>query len=76
MMAAGAMKHLAERFWDRWILIIGLCAKLAWEHWAGSRAPLIVVDAHLYGACSGFVVGALLSFRIAIIRHRSRGQGL
>ncbi len=73
VMAAGAVKHLAQRHWDRWILIIGLCAKLAWEQWAGSHASLIVVDAHLYGAGSGFVVGALLSFRIAIIRHRSRG---
>jgi rhomboid family GlyGly-CTERM serine protease len=73
VMAAGAAKHLAERAWDRWILITGLCAKLAWEQWGGTRAPLIVVDAHLYGACCGFVVGAALSFRFAIIRHRSRG---
>jgi hypothetical protein len=36
---------------------------------------LIVVDAHLYGALCGFVVGAALSSRIAIIRHRSRAQG-
>jgi hypothetical protein len=72
-MAAGAAKHLAERSWDRWILVIGLCAKLAWEQWGGSRAPMIVVDAHLYGACAGFAVGAALSARIAIIRHRSRG---
>ena len=71
VMAAGAVKHLAERAWDRWILIGGLCAKLAWEHWAGARAPLIVTDAHLYGAGCGFVVGTLLSCRIAIIRHRS-----
>jgi rhomboid family GlyGly-CTERM serine protease len=73
VMAAGAAKHLAERFWDRWILVTGLCAKLAWEQWGGARAPLIVVDAHLYGACSGFVVGAALSARTAIIRHRSSG---
>jgi rhomboid family GlyGly-CTERM serine protease len=73
VMAAGAAKHLAERAWDRWILITGLCAKLAWEQWGGTRAPLIVVDAHLYGACCGFVIGAALSFRIAIIRNRSRG---
>src|SRR6202166_314830 len=73
VMAAGAAKHLAERAWDRWILVTGLCAKLAWEQFGAPRAPLIVVDAHLYGACCGFVVGAALSFRIAIIRHRSRG---
>src|ERR1700731_1501478 len=73
VMAAGAAKHLAERAWDRWILVTGLCAKLAWEAWGGTRAPLNLVDAHLYGACSGFVVGAALSARIAIIRHRSSG---
>jgi rhomboid family GlyGly-CTERM serine protease len=75
VMAAGAVKHLAERSWDRWILILGLCAKLAWEQWqqwGGHTGSLIVVDAHLYGALCGFVVGAALSVRIAIIRHRSR----
>src|SRR6202012_4423064 len=41
MMAAGAMQHLAARAWDRWILIIGLCAKLAWEQWGGHAAPLV-----------------------------------
>jgi rhomboid family GlyGly-CTERM serine protease len=73
VMAAGTAKHLAERSWDRWILIIGLCVKLAWEQWGRAPAPLIVVDAHLYGACSGFVVGAALSLRIAIMRRRFRG---
>ena len=72
VMAAGVAKHLADRTWDRWILGLGLCAKLAWEQWGGHEAPLIVVDAHLYGALCGFVVGAALSWRIAIIRHRSR----
>jgi rhomboid family GlyGly-CTERM serine protease len=72
VMAAGTAKHLAERAWDRWILLIGLCAKLAWEHWGGATAPLVVVDAHLYGACGGFIVGAALSARIVIIRRRSR----
>src|SRR5271170_4985811 len=73
VMAAGAARHLAQGTWDRWILVLGLCAKLAWEQWGGSAAPGIVVDAHLYGAGSGFVVGAALSMRMAIIRHRSRG---
>ncbi|HME40101.1 MAG TPA: rhombosortase [Steroidobacteraceae bacterium] len=72
VMAAGVAKHLAERAWDRWILCLGLCGKLAWEQWGGSPAPWIVVDAHLYGALCGFAVGAALSLRIAIIRHRSR----
>jgi rhomboid family GlyGly-CTERM serine protease len=72
LMAAGAAKHLATRAWDRWILFLGLCAKLAWEQWGGHAAPLVVVDAHLYGAASGFAVGAALSWRAAIIRHRSQ----
>jgi hypothetical protein len=72
VMAAGAARHLALRAWDRWILSLGLCVKLVWEQWAGPHAPLIVVDAHLYGALCGFAVGGALSLRIAIIRHRSR----
>jgi rhomboid family GlyGly-CTERM serine protease len=71
-MAAGAARHLAERSWDRWILFLGLSIKLIWEQTGGQTAPLIVVDAHLYGAISGFLVGAALSWRIAIIRHRYR----
>jgi rhomboid family GlyGly-CTERM serine protease len=72
MMAAGAAKHFAERAWDRWILFVGLCVKLAWEQWGGHAAPLVVVDAHLYGAATGFALGALLSWRTAIIRHAWR----
>lgn len=72
VMAAGAAKHLVERSWDRWILILGLGVKLAWEQGGGASAPLIVVDAHLYGACCGFLLGAALSLRMAIIRRRTR----
>jgi len=71
VMAAGAAKHLLEHAWDRWILFLGLVAKLAYEQFGGHEPPLVVVDAHLYGAISGFVVGAALCGRIAIIRHRS-----
>ncbi len=73
IMAAGAAKHLIERAWDRWILVLGLSCKLAWEQWGGHAQPLVVVDAHLYGAVCGFVVGAALSWRTAIIRHRTDG---
>ena len=71
VMAAGAVKHLAKREWDRWILILGLCVKLLWEQLAGRDQPLVVVDAHLYGALWGFAIGAALSWRTAIIRPRS-----
>ena len=72
VMAAGAAKHLAERAWDRWILIGGLSLKLAWEQWRGQTAALVVVDAHLYGALCGFIVGAALCAHTAIIQVRSR----
>ena len=67
----GTANHLATRAWDRWILLVGLSAKLAWEQWGGHPTPLVVVDAHLYGAACGFAVGAALSWRAAIIRRRS-----
>ncbi len=75
VMAAGAAKHLVERVWDRWILFLGLCAKLAWEQWGGQPHALVVVDAHLYGAACGFAVGAALSWRTAIIRHHVAPKG-
>jgi rhomboid family GlyGly-CTERM serine protease len=71
VMAAGCAKHLAERAWDRWILLACLCVKLAYGQLRGHDAALVVVDAHLYGAIAGFAVGAALSWRMAIIRHRS-----
>jgi len=75
IMAAGSAAHLATRNWDRWILLGGLSIKLAfeqYEHHVGRSTPLIVVDAHLYGAVAGFAVGAALCWRMAIIRHRNR----
>lgn len=70
IMGAGAAKHLVAREWDRWILLVCVVAKLAYEQFGGHEPPLVVVDAHLYGALSGFAVGAALCGRIAIIRHR------
>jgi rhomboid family GlyGly-CTERM serine protease len=61
VMAAGGAKHLAERAWDRWILLACLSAKLAYEQFGGHEPPLVVVDAHLYGAICGFAVGAAFS---------------
>jgi rhomboid family GlyGly-CTERM serine protease len=71
IMAAGCARHLAERAWDRWILLACLCVKLAYEQLRGPATALVVTDAHLYGAVAGFAVGAALSWRMAIIRHRS-----
>jgi len=72
VMAAGTAKHLIGREWDRWLLVVCLSAKLAYEQFGGHEPPLVVVDAHLYGALSGFVVGAALCGRTAIIRHLTR----
>ena len=72
VMAAGTAQHVIDRAWDRWLLTAGLCAKLAYEQLGGREPPLVVVDAHLYGAVCGVVVGAALCGRIAIIRHRRR----
>jgi hypothetical protein len=69
-MAAGTVRHLADRAWDRWILSVCLSAKILYEQLAPHPAPLIVVDAHLYGALAGAAAGAVLCWRMAIIRHR------
>ena len=71
-MAAGTVRHIVTRQWDRWILLGGLLGKLAYEQYAQAAAhaaPWIVVDAHLYGAAAGFAAGAALCARMAIIRH-------
>jgi rhomboid family GlyGly-CTERM serine protease len=72
IMAAGTAKHLAAGVWDRWTLLACLCVKLAYEQFGGHEPPMVVIDAHLYGALCGFAVGAALCGRIVIIRHRSK----
>jgi len=71
VMAAGCVQHLARRTWDRWLLLACFAAKLAYESFAGHAAAWVVTDAHRYGAAAGFLVGAALASRTAIIRHRS-----
>lgn len=73
--AAGTVNHFVKREWDRWILLVCLLGKIAHEQYAqatGHGAPLIVVDAHLYGVIAGFLIGAALCSRIAIIRRSTR----
>lgn len=70
IMGAGTARHLARRAWDGWILLAALGAKLAYEQLGGHEPPLVVVDAHLYGAVCGLAVGAALCARLVIIRHR------
>lgn len=77
-MAVGSVKRLVERQWDRWILAVFLMGKLALEQYAqvhGSKplsgAVPVIVDAHLYGAVTGALIGAALCARLAIIRKIS-----
>jgi len=72
VVAAGTARHLAERIWDRWLLLAALGGKLAYEQLGGPEPPLVVVNAHLYGAICGFAVGATLCCSTAIIRRHSR----
>lgn len=74
VMAAGIVRHVAQRAWDRWLLLVVFVVKVAHEQYAqrhGAAVPLIVVDAHLYGAVAGFVAGTALCTRLAIIGRRS-----
>jgi hypothetical protein len=67
VMAAGVAKHLAAARLGS-LDPAGRCAASSrWEQLGGPRRPLVVVDAHLYGAMCGFAVGAALSWRTAII---------
>jgi rhomboid family GlyGly-CTERM serine protease len=73
IMAAGVARHLALRAWDRWILLGAGLFKLALErylHLIGKGAAMVVIDAHVYGAAAGFLAGAALCWRLAIIRRR------
>jgi rhomboid family GlyGly-CTERM serine protease len=73
IMAAGVARHLASRVWDRWILFSAGVFKLAleqYQHHSGFGAAQVVVDAHIYGATAGFLVGAALCWRLAIIDRR------
>ncbi len=70
VLGAGTAKHLIAGDWDRWILVLCLSGKVAYEQLGGHEPPQVVVDAHLYGALWGFAVGAALCARMAIIRHR------
>ena len=70
MLGAGTARHLLRHTWDRWLLLAALAGKLLFEQFGGHEQPGVVVDAHLYGALAGLVVGAALSARAAIIRPR------
>ena len=67
VMAAGTLAHLRRGDLDGWILAAFIVVKLAYEQFAGALpfagSPDTVVDAHLYGAVGGLLLG-LLSGRV------------
>jgi rhomboid family GlyGly-CTERM serine protease len=67
VMTAGTIAHLRRRDLDGWILAIFIVLKLAYEQFAGALpfagTADTIVDAHLYGAIGGVVLGLLLKSR-------------
>jgi rhomboid family GlyGly-CTERM serine protease len=67
VMTAGTLAHLRRRDLDGWILAIFIVVKLAYEQFAGALpfagTSNTIVDAHLYGAIGGVVLGLLLKSR-------------
>ena len=67
VMTAGTIAHLRRRDLDGWILAVFIIAKLAYEQFAGALpfagTSSTIVDAHLYGALGGVVLGLFLKSR-------------
>jgi rhomboid family GlyGly-CTERM serine protease len=67
VMTAGTIAHLRRRDLDGWILAVFIVAKLAYEQFAGALpfagTSNTIVDAHLYGAIAGVVLGLVLKSR-------------
>jgi rhomboid family GlyGly-CTERM serine protease len=67
VMTAGTIAHLRRRDLDGWILAVFIVIKLAYEQYAGALpfagSTNTIVDAHLYGAVGGVVLGLLLTRR-------------
>lgn len=66
LFAWGACMDISNKIKSGWLLLMGLVAKLAYEQLFGASADLVqfiqanvAVDAHLYGAISGVVLGLL-----------------
>jgi rhomboid family GlyGly-CTERM serine protease len=69
VMAAGTLAHLRRRDLDGWVLALFVVGKLAYEQLAGALpfagSPDTIVNAHLYGAVGGVVLGLTLAPRRA-----------
>jgi rhomboid family GlyGly-CTERM serine protease len=68
VMTAGTIAHLRRRDLDGWILAAFIVAKLGLEQYSGALpfagSADTIVDAHLYGAIGGVVLGLLLKSRL------------
>jgi rhomboid family GlyGly-CTERM serine protease len=69
LLVAGLFVGVANRDREALILSVFVIAKIAWEQFGGplpgsesTAGGVVIVDAHLYGACGG-LLGALLSWR-------------
>jgi rhomboid family GlyGly-CTERM serine protease len=64
VMTAGTIAHLRRRDLDGWILAVFIVVKLSYEQFAGALpfagTANTIVDAHLYGAVGGVVLGLFL----------------
>jgi rhomboid family GlyGly-CTERM serine protease len=67
VMTAGTLAHLRRKDLDGWILAIFILLKLGYEQLSGALpfagTANTIVDAHLYGALGGVVIGLLLKSR-------------
>ena len=65
VMTAGTLVHLRRRDLDGWILAVFIVGKLTYEQFAGALpfagTSNTIVDAHLYGAVGGVVLGLIFT---------------
>ena len=67
MFVAGLIISIRRGYRLEWLLLLGLVLKLAWEQTSGAlpgsatiAGGAVIVDAHLYGAVSGLLVGLFI----------------
>lgn len=81
LLVAGTVAGISRGKRDSWLLLAAVTLKLVWEQWQGplpgSEAEAgghVVVDAHLYGACTGLLVMLVLFATPAWRRQRLSAQ--
>ena len=69
---------IKEKVRSGWLLLLGLAIKVGYEQFDGSSAQVaalidakVAVDAHLFGACGGLIIFALMLLT-ARRRHTSQ----